>query len=35
MYSTGLLKWIIYSRAVYATKISNAKESVPFEFTYS
>lgn len=35
MYSTGLLKWIIYSRAVYATKISNAKERVPFEFTYS
>lgn len=35
MYSTGLLKWIVYSRAVYATKISNAKGRAPFEFTYS
>lgn len=35
IYSTGLLKWIVYSRAVYATRISNAQERAPFEFTYS
>lgn len=35
MYSTSLLTWIMYSRAVCAIKISNAKRRAPFEFTYS
>lgn len=35
MYSIGLLKWIVYLRAVYATKICNAKERAPFESTHS